>query len=68
MRQLSRTFPIVTLIAVALAACVSSPTGPEVRLRPGLFFDGDPVPCDSTIITDGSCRGGYIIPWNLQGR
>lgn len=67
MRSSTRTLlPALVLAVAALTACAKSPTEPELRLKTGLFLDG--VPCDSTIVTDGSCRGGWIIPWNLQGR
>jgi hypothetical protein len=65
-----RTFsarPIVGLAlfvaAVAVTACTAAPTGPSAaRLLPGTAPARDLIPCDSTIITDGTCKGGFIIP------
>lgn len=59
---------LATIAVVAAGACAASPTEPGVRIRPGLFLDGDPIPCDSTIITDGTCRNGFIVPWSLSAR
>lgn len=50
---------------VLLAAC-SAPTAPvaPARQKTQLSLDGNvPIPCDSTVVTDGTCRGGWIIPW-----
>jgi hypothetical protein len=67
MRSPSRVvLPVAGLVAAAIGGCVASPTAPDVQLKPGLFLDGEPIPCDSTIITDGTCRGGYIIQYDLQ--
>jgi hypothetical protein len=50
---------------IAASACAGNPLAPEpvngVAKRPGLH--ADLVPCDSTVVVDGTCRGGYIIPW-----
>lgn len=64
-----RLFAGLTLVAALGAACSTNPLEPQpIKLRTGLLFDNDPIPCDSTIVTDGTCRNGFIIPWSLQGR
>jgi hypothetical protein len=51
--------------AITTAACAGSPLAPDglnaSAKRPTV--NADLVPCDSTIVVDGTCRGGYIIPW-----
>ena len=64
-----RPSPFVVRLAVFTAAsfavaCSALPTAPAVR-NPHLVVsrDGDPEPCDSTVVTDGTCVDGWIIPW-----
>lgn len=56
---------IVQLAAFALSVfvigCAGAPTAPAAAKKTGLSLNG--TPCDSTVVTDGTCRGGYIIPW-----
>jgi hypothetical protein len=51
--------------ALVTSACAGSPFAPErtnaLAKRPNVH--ADLVPCDSTIVVDGTCRAGYIIPW-----
>jgi hypothetical protein len=69
MRPSSRVLLFVlTISSLALTACATPATAPDPKIKSGLLRDLDPVPCDSTIVTDGTCRGGWIIPWSLQGR
>ena len=64
MRRPLAAWPALVLLTVAVAAaCSAPPTSPFVLKRTAVNLDGDPVPCDSTVITDGTCRGGYIIPY-----
>ena len=55
----------VVVAGLATSACAGNPLAPDrvsaVAKRPEVH--ADKVPCDSTVVVDGTCRGGYIIPW-----
>lgn len=66
MRRPSSFVVRLAIFAVAslALACGALPTAPAVT-NPHVVAnrDGGSVPCDSTVVTDGSCVGGWIIPW-----
>lgn len=66
MRRLSSAVVRLAVFAAAslALACSALPTAPAVR-NPHVVVsrDGDPVACDSTVVTDGTCVDGWIIPW-----
>lgn len=63
-RHISRIVQLAAFaMTVIVIGCAGAPTGPDAARKTRLSLDGDPTPCDSTVVTDGTCRGGYIIPW-----
>ena len=55
---------LAVLVAAAfIAGCSAMPTSPSVVKKPHVDVFRDGEPCDSTVVTDGTCVDGYIIPW-----
>ncbi len=64
MRRSSAFIVRLAVFATAsfIVACSALPTSPSARApKVGVSRDGEA--CDSTVVTDGTCVDGYIIPW-----
>jgi hypothetical protein len=62
-KQAARRLTLFT-VALLIAACAVAPTSPLAAGKMSLNRDEGPVPCDSTtIIPNGQCVNGYIVPW-----
>lgn len=66
LRSLARFKKLAAFAGVLfVVACSTAPTAPVAAPHKAkLTLDGNGLePCDSTVVTDGTCRGGWIIPW-----